>query len=73
MSNYGPWEDAKEFLNELGYRFPNMSDYEVVLAYDEYTMTTKFHEDPESNLWRLILYNYNLGVTAWEDENREQG
>jgi hypothetical protein len=55
-------QDSLSFLEELGYRFPDMTDYEVMLAYSEY-VGIQMVPDP-TTLWGMRLIEvYEKGVT----------
>ena len=63
-------EDSLEFLEELGYRFPDMTDNEVCFAYSEY-VGIQMVPFPESLWGRRLIEVYEKGVKRWENESDE--
>ena len=65
--------DSLSFLEELGYRFPDMTDYEVMLAYSEYVgipyseyVGIQMVPHP-TTLWGIeLLAAYEKGVKRWD-------
>ena len=58
-------EDSLSFLEELGERFPDMTDHEVMLAYSEY-VGIQMVPDPNT-LWGIRLIQvYEKGVNKIE-------
>lgn len=59
-------EDCLEFIEELGYRFPDMTDDAVMLAFDEYSDGCHGFVSKFSPVGREIINEYEKGVTRWE-------
>ena len=64
MATRPTWRECLEFIEELGYRFPDLSDDAVMSAFDDYNpkhaFTSKF------SLWGIeLLAAYEKGVQTY--------
>jgi hypothetical protein len=55
-------ESDKDFLVELGERFPDMTDVQVCLAYDEYLVKRMIPTHPDSLRGKAVIAEYEKGV-----------
>ncbi len=59
------WEDALEYIEELGYRFPDMSDDAIMLSFDEYATERYGFVSKFSPMGRELLAAYEKGANRY--------
>ena len=65
MTKFVSREDCLEFIEELGTRFPDISDDAVMLAFDEYSNGCHGFVSKFSPVGREIIAAYEKGVKSY--------
>ena len=65
MTKFVSREDCLEFIEELGTRFPDISDDAVMLAFDEYSNGCHGFVSKFSPVGRELLAAYEKGVSKY--------